>query len=77
MSFETFVARERARLHADVKGYSRNNKNSKSEINRELRAIDAYEAAKSGRIRHFPRAFAGSNGRKGTVCPAKVCNGSI
>jgi hypothetical protein len=51
MSFETFVARERARPHCGRKAIltqQQELENKLAEINRELRAIDAYEAAKSG-----------------------------
>jgi hypothetical protein len=51
MSFETFLERERAHLHGGRKAIftqQQELENKLAEINRETRAIDAYEAAKSG-----------------------------
>jgi hypothetical protein len=51
-TFETFVQRERARLHSEREAIftqQQELENKLAEINRELSAIDAYEAAKSGK----------------------------
>jgi hypothetical protein len=51
-TFETFVQRERARLQGEretIFTQQQELENKLAEINRELSAIDAYEAAKSGK----------------------------
>lgn len=51
-TFETFVARERARLHGEREAIFTQQQELEEKlagVNRELAAIDAYEAAKSGK----------------------------
>ena len=51
-TFEVFVQRERARLHTEREAIftqQQELENKLADINRELSAIDAYEAAKSGK----------------------------
>ena len=69
-TFEMFVQRERARLHGEREAIftqQQELENKLAEINRELAAIDAYEAAKSGKITPRRRAGAGrtTRGRPG------------
>jgi hypothetical protein len=55
--FEGFVARERARLHGEREAVftaQHELEGKLAEINRELAAIDAYEAAKARQAAHFP-----------------------
>ena len=61
-TFEMFVQRERARLHGEreaVFTQQQDLENKLAEINRELAAIDAYEAAKSGKVLPARQAAAG------------------
>ena len=68
-TYEIFVQRERARLHGEREAIFAQQQelvNKLDAINRELRAIDAYEAAKSGKApataarRRAPQARRGS-----------------
>jgi hypothetical protein len=57
-TFEGFVARERARLNSEREAIftaQQELETKLAEINRELAAIDAYEAAKSGKLAARPR----------------------
>jgi hypothetical protein len=67
-TFEMFVARERARLHGEREAIftqQQELENKLAEINRELAAIDAYEAAKSGKFVAAPRqSRAGGRGQR-------------
>src|SRR5712671_4051498 len=63
-NFETFVARERARLDSEREAIftqQQELENKLTEINRELAAIDAYEMAKSGKA---PARTAGTRARR-------------
>ena len=71
-NFEMFVQRERARLHGErdaIFTQQQELDNKLAEVNRELAAIDAYEAARSG------KAIAGRQaaGRRG---PRRARRGS-
>jgi hypothetical protein len=71
-TFQDFVARDRARLHAEREAIFNQQQELEGKlaaINSEMRAIDAYEAAKSGKAapaarqigtRRAPRARSGS-----------------
>src|SRR5207248_519459 len=51
-TFETFVTRERARLHSEREAISQQQQeldNKFADLNRQLQAIEAYEAARSGK----------------------------
>jgi hypothetical protein len=72
-NFEMFVARERARLHGEyetILAQQQELENKLTEIYRELAAIDAYEAAKSGKVPPARRAKTStrrdSRGRRGS-----------
>jgi len=70
-TFEAFIARERSRLNDEREAIftqQQELENKLTDINRELTAIDAYEAAKTGKA---PRATAASStsrpsGRRGS-----------
>jgi len=56
-TFEGFVARERTRLHGEREAIftpQHELEEKLAEINRELAAIDAYEAAKAGKLPTSP-----------------------
>jgi hypothetical protein len=64
-TFESFMQRERSRLHGEreaVFGQQQELEKKLVEINRELAAIDAYEAAKSGKASTGARAAMGGRG---------------
>lgn len=67
-TFEDFVARERSRLHAEreaVFSQQQELEGQLAKINNELKAIDAYESAKTGKAAPKPRARGGQNERRG------------
>ena len=71
-SFSTFISRERERLHAEreaIFNQQHELEQKLAAINNEMRAIDAYEAAKTGKPTPAPRQVRG--GRQTTVrtCP--------
>ena len=66
-NFADFIARERERLHAEreqVFNQQHELENKLADINRELAAIDAYEAAKSGKAAAPVRQTRGRAGRQ-------------
>jgi hypothetical protein len=65
-TFEMFIQRERARLHGEretIFTQEQELENKLAEINRELAAIDAYEAAKSGKAAPAGRQSRGGRAR--------------
>ena len=65
-TFAEFMVRERDRLHAEreaVFTQQQELENKLAEINRELMAIDAYEAAKAGKVATSPPRARASSGR--------------
>jgi hypothetical protein len=72
-----FVQRQRARLHGEQEAIFSQQQELEGRlavINRELRAIDAYEAAKSGKTVAAPKARGRRlNGRCGKEPAATVC----
>ncbi len=71
-TFQDFIARERERLHAEretIFNQQQQLEANLAEINRELSAIDAYEAAKTGKApaaRHAPSGRGLPRARRGS-----------
>ena len=68
-TFEMFVARERARLDGEREAIFTQQQELEGKLaalNRELSAIDAYEAAKSGKAAPLPRGRGARRGRRGS-----------
>ena len=69
-TFSDFIARDRERLHAEreqVFSQQQELETKLAAINNELRAIDAYEAAKSGKATAPARQARGGTGRRTVV----------
>jgi hypothetical protein len=68
-TFSTFIERERARLHAEreqIFNQQHELESKLADINRELSAIDAYEAAKTGKPVRTTTPRRASTGRRGS-----------
>ena len=68
-TFAVFMERERARLHAEREAVFTQQQELESklaEINREMQAIEAYEAAKTGKVPRQPTSRAPRQARRGS-----------